>query len=204
VVLALPPRLWLLAAALVVLVLLLALRRRGPDPQQVMNQRLEQDAADLYKRWVQNAFLIVTGNCDYAYLGRAEAVRLASSWWEVHGAAEHRRALAGFAAAGRPDNAWDLLRFILLARLGVAAGYVDDLGAWAMIRPVAIRLQAAYPDWSAMAQAYVLARRQARELPADGTADDTSTIAIRDNIAHLHGTRWRDMPYRLPLEGAGG
>ncbi|HWB76259.1 MAG TPA: DUF1266 domain-containing protein [Nannocystaceae bacterium] len=192
----------LLAIAIATLVALLWLRRRiyRIDPQQLMTQRLTRDGEDLYKRWVQNAFLVVTGNCDFAHLQRAEAVRMLSAWWEVHGPAEHARMLAALEDAGRPDNAWDLLRFVLLARIGVAAGYLDDLGAWARIRPVAGRLQRAYPDWSAMAQAYLLARRQARGLAADGTEDDASTQAIRDNVAYLHGTRWREMPYRLRLE----
>jgi hypothetical protein len=204
VILALPARLWLPLALLAVLVLVWLLRRERIDATQHMAQRLERDGADLFRRWVQNAFLIVTGNSDYGYLSRTEAIRMLSSWWEVHGPVEHARTLAGLAAAGRPDNAWDLLRYVLLARLGVAAGWADDLGSWEAIRPIAIRLQAAYPDWSTMAQAYVQARRQARDLPADGTGDDASTTAIRDNIAHLHGGRWRDMPYRLPLEAKRG
>lgn len=201
-VLAISFRLWLPLLVLGAAAVWWYRRRASAAPALAMAQRLERDAADLYKRWVQNAFLIVTGNSDYAYLERTEAIRLLSSWWEVHGPLEHRRMLHGLASAGRPDNAWDLLRYVLLARLGVAAGYLDDLGAWAAIAPIARRLQAAYPDWSSMAQAYVLARRQARDLPADGTADDASTTAIRDNITHLHGTRWRDLPYRLPLGGA--
>lgn len=203
-ILALPTRLWLPLVGLAVLLIVWAMRRGRIDPAVLMTQRLERDAADLYRRWVQNAFLVVTGNSDFAYLSRTEAIRMLSSWWEVHGPVEHARTLAGLAAAGRPDNAWDLLRFVLLARLGVAAGWCDDLGCWESIRPIALRLQAAYSDWSTMAQAYVLARRQARELPADGTGDDASTTAIRDNIAHLHGGRWRDMPYRLPLEDRRG
>ncbi len=191
-----------LLLAIAVLLALLWLRRRlaRVDPHELMTQRLHRDGEDLYKRWVQNAFLVVTGNCDFAHLPRAEAIRMLSAWWEVHGPAEHARNLAGLADAGRPDNAWDLLRFMLLARIGVAAGYLDDLSAWAHIRPIALRLQRAYPDWPSMAQAYLLARRQARGLAADGTEDDPSTQAIRDNIAHLHGTRWREMPYRLRLE----
>jgi Protein of unknown function (DUF1266) len=190
-----------LVLAVLALVAAVWLRRRlaRVDPQQLMAQRLQRDGEDLYKRWVQNAFLVVTGNCDFAHLPRAEAIRMLSAWWEVHGPAEHRRSLAGLADAGRPDNAWDLLRFMLLARIGVAAGYIDDLAAWAQIRPIATRLQRAYIDWPSMAQAYLLARRQARGLAADGTQDDPSTEAIRDNVAHLHGTRWREMPYRLRL-----
>lgn len=205
-VLALSSRVWFSILGLVAILVLLAWWRRAAreDPAQVMARRLEQDAVDLYKRWVQSAFLVVTGNCDYAYLERAEAVRMLSSWWEIHGPTEHRRGLDRLAHAGRPDNAWDLLRFVLLARLGVAAGYLDDAGAWSAIRPIALRLQAAYPDWSAMAQAYIMARREARELPPDGTGDDASTLAIRDNVAHLHGTRWRELPFGVPLEARRG
>ncbi|MBC8073382.1 MAG: DUF1266 domain-containing protein [Deltaproteobacteria bacterium] len=195
-----------LVLAVAALLALWWLRRKlsRVDPQRLMTQRLQRDGGDLYKRWVQNTFLVVTGNCDFAHLPRAEAIRMLSAWWEVHGPAEHRRSLAGLADAGRPDNAWDLVRFVLLARIGVAAGYLDDISAWAEIRPIAIRLQRAYPDWSAMAQAYLMARRQARGLAADGTEDDASTAAIRDNVAHLHGTRWREMPYRLRLGDVDG
>ncbi|MBX7077927.1 MAG: DUF1266 domain-containing protein [Nannocystaceae bacterium] len=174
-------------------------RIRREDPLRFLAQRLEHDAGDPYRGWVQNAFLVVTGNCDYGHLPRGEAVRMLSSWWDVHGPNEHRRMLAELAESGRPDNAWDLLRFVLLMRLGVAAGYVDDAGAWAGIRPIARRLQAAYGDWPAMAHAYLLARRQARGLAADGTEDDASTQAIRDNIAHLHGGRWAQLPWSTPL-----
>lgn len=148
--------------------------------------------------------MVVTGDCDYAYLARADAVRMLSTWWDVHGPNEHRRTLASLADGSRPDNAWDLLRFILLARLGVAGGFLEDTASWSVIRPMALRLQATYPDWSTMAQAYVMARRQARELPADGTGDDESTRTIRDNVAHLHGGVWREIPWRSSLGEIGG
>ncbi len=187
-----------LVAALVCAWLLLR-RLLRPNPQQFVHARLEQDAADPFKRWVQNCFLVVTGDCDYAHLPRGEALRMLSSWWDVHGPTEFRRELAALLDAGRPDNAWDLVRYVLLSRLGVAAGWLDEAGSWAAVRPAALRLQAAYGEWSAMAHAYLLARRQARSLAADGTEDDASTTAIRDNIAHLHGGRWRELPWTLPL-----
>jgi len=194
-----------LGVVLAVLVLLWVIGRlRAPDPDRVMRERLEADARDPFKRWVQSAFLIVTGNCDYGHLDRGEAIRILTRWWEVHGPVEHRRTLDSLADPGRPDNAWDLVRFVLVARLGVAAGYLDDARSWAEIRPIAARLQRAYPDWSAMAQAYVLARRQARGLAADGTEDDGAMAAIRDNIAHLHDSRWRELSFRTELGDANG
>lgn len=169
-----------------------------------MAEHLARDAMVPLRRWAQAAFMVVTGDCDYAYLPRADAVRMLSTWWDVHGPNEHRRTLAGLVDGSRPDNAWDLLRYILLARLGVAAGFLDDAASWAAIRPMVLRLQDAYPDWSTMAQAYVMARRQARGLAADGTGDDESTRAIRDNVAHLHGGIWREVAWRSPTGDLGG
>jgi hypothetical protein len=193
-----------LLAALGVLAIAWAVARlRAPDPVREMQERLDADARDPFKRWVQSVFLIVTGNCDYGHLSRGEALRILAQWWEVHGPVEHARTLDALARSGRPDNAWDLLRFVLVARLGVAAGWLDDAGSWQAILPVARRLQRAYPDWSAMAHGYLLARRQARGLAPDGTEDDEAMQAIRDNIAHLHDGRWREQPYRSELGPSG-
>jgi len=194
-----------LGVVLAVLVLLWVIGRlRAPDPDRVMRERLEADARDPFKRWVQSAFLIVTGNCDYGHLSRGEALRILVQWWEVHGPVEHARTLDSLARSGRPDNAWDLVRFVLVARLGVAAGWVEDARSWIEIKPIAERLQRAYPDWSAMAQGYLLARRQSRGLAPDGTEDDDAMVAIRDNIAHLHDGRWRELPYRSELGALDG
>ncbi len=191
---------WLVWCAIVVAILaavMLFARQRGDDGRKdAFRQRLEVDAVDPFKRWTQAVFMIVSGNCDFGHLPRAEAVRILSTWWSVHGPLEFAGALGNLANPGRPDNAWDLIRFILLARLGAAAGHIDDPTSWSKIRPIAIRLQAAYPEWSAMGQAYLMARRQSRSLPLDGTQDDASTSVIRDNIEHLRQTSWRELQFR--------
>jgi hypothetical protein len=195
-------RTWWIALGIAFAVLVIAwaiLRLRTPDHERVMRERLDEDARDPFKRWVQSVFLIVTGNCDYAHLSRGEALRILRQWWEVHGPVAHARTLDSLARSGRPDNAWDLVRFVLVARLGVAAGWIEDARSWIEIKPIAQRLQRAYPDWSAMAQGYLLARRQSRGLAPDGTEDDEAMAAIRDNIAHLHDGRWRELPYRCEL-----
>jgi hypothetical protein len=182
-----------ITAAIVIAWLVHALTRPSADKRLL--DRLEADALDPLKRWAQSAFLVVTGNCDYGHLARGEGRRLLANWWEVHGRSDLLEVLRGLADAGRPDNAWDLLRFMLVARLAVAAGWIADDDSWSRIRPIAQRLQAAYPDWDAMAQAYVMARRQHRELALDGSEDDGTMAAIRDNIAHLHQGRWREISF---------
>jgi hypothetical protein len=161
--------------------------------------RLAADATDPYRRWVQNVFLLVTGDCDYAHLPGAEARRMLAHWWDVYGPLELRRTLKRLADPSGGEHAWPLVRFILVSRLGVAAGMADDEVSWDEILPVARRLQAAYPSWRAMAQAYVRARRQWRELPLDGSADDDGMTNILDNLARLDDTRWRDLAYKAEL-----
>jgi len=168
-------------------------RHRRPDA------RLAADALDPYRHWVQSAFLLVTGDCDYGHLSGAEARRMLAHWWDVYGPEEHRRVLVALARPRERDSAWDLLRFVLVSRLGVAAGFTPPELGWAELLPIARRLQAAYPTWRAMAQAYVHARRQWLGLPLDGSADDESMIHILDNLARLDDARWREQPYDTPL-----
>lgn len=178
--------------ALAIGVWLLA-RRPGPDA------RLALDARDPARRWVQNAFMLVTGEHDYAHLPGGEARRILAHWWDVYGPLEHRRVLASLGEDAGRDHAWGLLRFIVVSRLGVAAGLCSDEVSWADVLPVARRLQAAYPGWRAMAHAYVRARRQWKSLPLDGTADDASMQQILENLARLDDTRWAELPWETPL-----
>jgi hypothetical protein len=60
-------------------------------------------------------------------------------WWDVHGPTDHAKALRELATADRPDNAWDLVRFMVVARLGVGADYLTPDESWHCIRPVACR-----------------------------------------------------------------
>jgi hypothetical protein len=161
--------------------------------------RLESDARDPYRRWVQSAFMLVTGDCDYAHLPGAEARRMLAHWWDVYGPLELRRVLRQLADPSGGEHAWPLLRFILVSRLSVAAGMTPDEVSWDEILPVARRLQAAHRSWRAMAQAYIRARRQWRGLPLDGSADDEGMKHILDNLSRLDDTRWQALDYEAPL-----
>lgn len=192
---------WLLGAAVALAVVGIATHRlRTPDPRRRMRALMEADAHDSFRRWVQSVFLVITRDCDYAYLGRAEGRAMLQDWWDIHGPRTHAQTLRSLAEASRPDNAWDLVRYILVARMGVAAGYMSSDESWEAIRPIASRLQRAYSDWRPMAQAYLLARRQWRGLALDGSEDDEEMRIIVDNIAQLHDSRWRALPFRADLE----
>jgi hypothetical protein len=174
-------------------------RLRGPNRKRAAVDRMRAEAEDPFKAWVQAAFLIVTGDCDYGHLGPGEGRRLLQRWWNVHGVRDHVDTLDDLSAA--PDNAWDLLRFIIVVRMGVAAGYLSDEDGWAEIRPIAARLRDAYDGWLAMGHAYLTARRQWQGVALDGTEDDPTMRRIAENIEELRATRWTEVPWDLRFEG---
>jgi hypothetical protein len=193
---------WRIVVAAVFAVFLIASlvhRLRAPRRRRVAFDRMKMEAEDPLKAWAQCAFLIVTGDCDYGHLAPGDGRRLLQRWWNIHGAREHASTLDDLAAA--PDNAWDLVRFILVARMGVAAGYLGDDEGWDEIRPIAARLRRAYDSWTALGQAYLAARRQWQGVALDGTEDDATMRRIADNIEELRATRWVEVPYDLEFGG---
>lgn len=189
---------WLLlgAAALIVFAWLTSRRR----PQKTEETREEVDARDPLRRWCQAGVRLVSRDCDYGHLPRGEARRMLQRWWHVHGPRELHDVLRTLGDSPNPDNAWELLRFIIVVRLGAAAEMVDDDDSWSMAAPIAMRLQDAYGDWSAMAQAYVRARRQWQELALDGSQDDATMRWITDNLQSLRASTWNEVPWDLELE----
>ncbi len=121
-------------------------------------------------------------------------------WWAVHGHRELFDTLDELKAPKRGDNAWDLVRFIVVARLATGAGFLANDDSWERIFPVLARLQACYTSWPELAQAYVVARRQWREVAIDGSEDDQQMRRIIDNIAQLSDTQWGATPFHLAPE----
>ena len=188
---------WILAGVALVVTFGLLLRRRNPAPTLA-----ETDARDPLRRWCQTAMRLVTRDCDYGHLPRGEARRILQRWWNVHGVKELHTTLRDLGGSPNPDNAWELLRFIIVARLGAAAEMIQDDDAWTMIAPIAARLQDAYDNWTGMAQAYVTARRQWQGVALDGSEDDHTMRWITDNLQSLRAGSWTEVPWDLDLEDA--
>lgn len=190
-----PSRIWPLwvlaglAALLVVRAIVVSLRRPAK-----MRAKMAADAEDPFRRWGQGVFCVVTGECDYAYLPLPEAVRMLARWWEVHGPVELRRVLDELERGA--DDAWDGVRFFVVARLGVGARWLAEADAWRRARPVARRLQARYEGWAELARDYALARRRAVGICEDGSEDDHDMREILHNIARLSDTLWSEVPFR--------
>jgi hypothetical protein len=173
-----------------------ARRFQTPTDRELRQRRLQQDATDPLKRWAQSVFLMVSRDCDYGHIPAWEARRMLRRWWDVHGPQDLEQTLTELEQMHHLEPAWPLVRFIVVARLGVGAGYLDDADSWSRIWPVADRLREAYPDWRAMANAYVVSRRQWRGIAIDGSEDDDETRWILDNIAQLHDGRWQQTSFR--------
>ena len=173
-------------------------RLRGPNRKKAAADRMEADAEDPLRAWSQAAFKIVTGGIDYGHLGPGEGRRMLQRWWQIHGEHEMNDALDELATG--TDSAWELLRFILVSRMGAAAGYLTDEESWSEIRPIAARLQGAYDSWGALAHAYLNARRQWQEVAPDGSEDDPTMQRIAANIEELRATSWTEVPYDLAFE----
>ncbi len=186
---------WVLAGAILLGTLALLLKRRSPAAS-----RQDVDARNPLRRWCQAAMKLVTRDCDYGHIQRGEARRMLQRWWHVHGVRELHQTLEQLSNSPNPDNAWELLRFMIVARLGAAAEMLDYDDAWAMLGPIASRLQNAYGDWTAMAQAYITARRQWQGLPLDGSEDDDTMRWINENLQSLRATAWTEVAWDLELE----
>lgn len=188
---------WVLAATVALLVVAWMWRRHSrraqPSPEQ-------SDAHDPIRRWCQAAMKLVTRDRDYGHLDRGEARRMLQRWWHVHGTRELHDTLADLGSSPNPDNAWELVRFMIVARLGAAAEMIEDDVAWTMVAPIAARLQEAYDGWIAMGHAYVTARRQWQGVALDGSEDDDTMTWITDNLQSLRAGAWTEIPWDLELE----
>lgn len=188
-----------LAGALLVLVGATVGAIRGYVRASRRARRFAADRRIPLRRWCQAACMLVTRDCDFGHLSRGTARRMLQRWWHVHGERELEDALEALLTPVHEDHAWELLRYMLLARLGAAAGMIDPDISWARVRPVARRLQRAYDSWGEMGRAYVRARRRWRQLAPDGTEDDEMMIWVTDNLRMLEAGTWAELPFALDL-----
>ncbi len=158
--------------------------------------RYREDARDPFRRWTQGVFGIVSGTVDYADLSTGQARAVLARWWHVHGPRELQAVLHDLGDASAPDTAWSLVRYVVVTRLGIGAGWLDRDEAWAMVRPIARRLQRGYDGWVALGHAYVVARRAAQGLATDGSEDDAGMRAILDHISVLRDSLWNEVGFQ--------
>ena len=152
--------------------------------------RLADDARDPYRRWVQNAFLLVTGDCDYAHLPGSEARRMLAHWWDVYGPVELQRTLARLARQIPYTAAME----IILGGEPVSADFALRCGLVTRVVPHADTLSVA-TEWAhKVAEAAPLALALAKQVVVR-----TSGIPLAEAYAGARTLRLADGPDEVHL-----
>jgi len=98
---------------------------------------------------------------------------------------------------GKGLLAWDLARCIALCRRAYTAGYLNREEAWAMIMPVARRMQSVFDSWEDMGNNYLLGRRFWSK-----TAADKGNPILEKQFKKLledQNSVWHTVPWKLDL-----
>ena len=171
-----------------------AQRRRMKDPEVLAQaDRL----ADARRGWVQGATFILQRGWDNGYVD-ADVIRsmLASSW----GLRSHEALQAQVSKLlSEGDDAWTLLRAMLLVRSAVAVGWMTNDASFLRCFEIGNKLQRRYPSWNAMRDDLLRSRRERFGMPADGSADDEGMSEVVASADYLAKTHWREIPWALPL-----
>ncbi len=131
--------------------------------------------------WVRAACQHMDRGASWVNEPRDKATQMLNRDWQIFDASLMRQCLDQL-SRDQP-SAWNAVRLFRVALAGVTAGYIDVGSAWNGIRPVAQRLQQAYPSFDAIWIDYVVAYRAWRQLPPDGSADDPQTVERLQYIA---------------------
>lgn len=159
--------------------------------------RVQNRSASPIARWARGAYGLLTGGDDFGELGEDEAQALLESPWGVHDARALEREINRLEAGDTDNEAWDLIRVILLARLGYSAGYVDESASWQTVTRVALRLQASYEGWRPLGEAY--ARGRSEWLSSRGIDERSNHDLVERNMQVLAVKVWPKIEFRAPL-----
>jgi hypothetical protein len=99
---------------------------------------------------------------------------------------------------GRAEVAWNYPRAVNLTRWGYASGYVTEPEAWALIVPLARRMQHTFSSWHDLGQAYVTARDAFYE---DSVANQRQGEYAYRVLMMDSDSPWRKYPWNLDLGG---
>lgn len=171
----------------------LLFRKQQAPPNEA--HRMALDWEHPIRRWSRGCYSIVTRDYDYAYRPKWTKEVVASSW-KFRTRPELEATLEKLEAG---YEAWDLVRFIVVARMGVGMGLWDEDTSWMRITPVVQRLQPRYKSWDELGSAYVEGRREWLDLALDGSEDDDSMREVLETIAVLRAKLWPAIPYNLAL-----
>lgn len=173
---------------------LVAQRRRGKDPEVLA---AADRLADQRRGWVQGATFILQRGWDNAYV-EADVIRtMLGNAWGLNSAEELQAQVSTLLSEG--DDAWTLLRAMLLVRSAVAVGWMTNDASFLRCYEIGGKLQQRYPSWAAMSADVLRSRRERFGMPIDGSADNEGMAEVAASAAYLAKTHWKEIPWQLTL-----
>jgi hypothetical protein len=96
---------------------------------------------------------------------------------------------------GREHLAWNLCRYIFLARTGYTAGYLSSDEAWQKIPPIAQRIQRSYHSWEELEGDYLAWREKGHWVGAPAFRSIYKLMLCKDDP----NSPWNISPWDTPL-----
>jgi hypothetical protein len=163
--------------------------------------KINPDESDPLKRWAQAIYCIYTGDFDYAKKPHDFVNPTLVQSWHIRKRNDLIVALEELAQAANPYPAWDYVRFLNLARMGVAVRHLSDSESWSRIKPICQLLQANYQNWEHVGEDYLRGRREWLDLDVNGSQDNSDPTGemprILANIAQLRSSLWSTTRFDL-------
>lgn len=147
--------------------------------------------------WVVMCAAFMDNGATWLNMPKDDAEEMLDSGWGVDDAESLQGVLGDLAQA--PLTGWNAVRLFRVALAGVRAGYIGSDQAFAGIRPVAQRLQAAYPSFDAIWNDYIVNLRGFKHLPTDGSGDDAEIAKYFRKGGEIKNAHFNGVDYRAVL-----
>lgn len=98
-------------------------------------------------------------------------------------------------------SGWDLSRAINVCRFAYLAGFVDEKEAWALIAPVARKIQATFSNFEELGQNYLIGRKFWNQTETHNAGSDFD-IALLE-LKHFKSSPYKKQPWNLQLTDSG-
>ena len=116
-------------------------------------------------------------------------------WWRIQNRDDLLNQLDGLQST--EPNAWDLVRYINLCRLGYAVHFLTEDEAWSRVMPGARTLQQLFSSWRELGRSYLIRREQWAQ------RDDWNANGdyVYRQLLWRKTSPWRRIPWNLDLGG---
>jgi hypothetical protein len=148
-------------------------------------------------KWAHGAYSLWTGGEDCATWAPERAQKAFREWYNASSGGQAQNVIDGLRRGQTGNPAWDKVRALDLCRIALAAGYVDADQCRQRSAAIGKELQAAFPSWDALAQAFE-AGMQAWQR-SRGVTDSAQLGKVQHNLPKLRAEIWPGIAYGTVL-----